>query len=454
MRSIPLKNHSDWTPFPTHVLPPVIRKFVEEGAASIGCDPTTIVLPLLVVIASAIGNTRRLRLTNTWDVPPVLWTAVIGRSGSQKSPGYKFAMRPVEAIRRELIQQHSKALARFTPEDKDGNKVPPPMLERWSVSDVTVESLADLLEANRRGLMANAEELSGWIGNFGRYSKGGSQSGEAARWLTCYDAGNIQVDRKTGDKRSIFVSDAAVCVTGTIQPGTLNRAVGVEHRENGLLPRMLLAYPPQRQKSWRNVDVEPDTVERMTDIVRRLRDLDFQLDRFGKEVPRICRLTDAGIQEWIRFYNAHAVEQHNAESDELAAAFSKLEEVTARLAMVIHLTRFTSGEAVEPDQVDEESVKAAVELTEWFRGETRRVYLLLDQSAEDQQLADLVRWIRGKHSGDVAPRDLVTGRREIKDADQAATILQSMADSGFGYWYAVPTTSSGGAPTRRFRLNG
>lgn len=447
-----MKNCNKWKPFPTHVLPPVIRKFAEDGAASIGCDPTTIDLPLLVVIASAIGNTRRLRLTNTWDVPPVLWTAVIGRSGSQKSPGYKFAMRPVEAIRRDLNRQHSKALAKFTPEDKDGNKVPPPMLERWSVSDVTVESLADLLEANRRGLMLNAEELSGWIGNFGRYSKGGSQSGEAARWLTCYDAGNIQVDRKTGDKRSIFVSDAAVCVTGTIQPGTLNRALGVEHRENGLLPRMLLAHPPQRQKSWRNVDVDPKTVERMTDIVRRLRDLDFQFDRFEKEVPRICRLTDAGSLEWIKFYNAHAVEQHNAESDELAAAFSKLEEVTARLALLIHLTRFASGEAVDPAQVDEASVKAAVEVAEWFRDETRRVYAILAQGDEKRQQAQLTAWIREKHLGDLSTRDLVAGRREINDVHQAETVLQSLADSGFGEWYQVPTTSKGGVPTRRFRL--
>jgi hypothetical protein len=447
-----MNQYNDWQPFPVAALPKVVRDCVDEGAAAIGCDPATIVLPLLVVLASAIGNSRRLRLKKSWDVPPILWTAIVGRSGSQKSPGFKFAMRPVDTIRRELIQQHKQDLAKLPAKAKDGSKPPAPLLERWSVSDVTVESLADLLDANPKGLMLTAEELNGWLGNFGRYANGAGQSAEAARWLTCYDAGTIEVDRKSVDKRSTFVPDAAVCVTGTIQPGTLNRAIGVEHRENGLLPRMLLASPPQKQKSWRNEDVDPKTVDQMTDTVRKLRGLRFGKDHSGNAVPRIVRLSVAAKKVWVKFYNDHAAEQHRAETDDLTAAFSKLEETTARLALTIHLTRLTSGEPVDPDQVDEESVKAAVELTEWFREETRRVYQILDQSVVDQKLAELVRWIRGKHSGDVALRDLVAGRRGIKDVHQAETVLQSLADSGFGEWYQVPTTSKGGAPTRRFKL--
>lgn len=320
------------------------------------------------------------------------------------------------------------------------------------MSDVTVESLADLLEANPKGLMLTAEELSGWLGNFGRYAKGGGQSAEAARWLICYDAGTIEVDRKSGDKRSTFVSDAAVCVTGTIQPGTLNRVIGVEHRENGLLPRMLLAYPPQMQKTWKNVDVDTKTVDLMTNVVRELRGLSFDKDRFENEVPRLVRLSDAAKKVWVTFFNEHAGEQHRAESDDLAAAFSKLEETIARLALTLHLTRFAAGEAVDPDQVDEESMAAAVELAEWFREETRRVYAKLAQSDQERQQAELTAWIRQKHQGVVSTRDLVTGRREIKDADQAERILNELHKAGHGDWYSVPTTDKGGAPTRRFKL--
>jgi hypothetical protein len=85
---------------------------------------------------------------------------------------------------------------------------------------------------------------------------------------------------------------------------------------------------------------------------------------------------------------------------------------------------------------------------------TRRVSQLLDQSTEGKHLADLARWIRATHPGAVAPRDLVAGPREIKDATQAEAVLQSMADSRLSTWYDVPPTSRGGAPTRRFKITG
>jgi hypothetical protein len=37
-----MKDCNGWKPFSTRVLPPVIQKFVEDGAAAIGCDPAAI----------------------------------------------------------------------------------------------------------------------------------------------------------------------------------------------------------------------------------------------------------------------------------------------------------------------------------------------------------------------------------------------------------------------------
>src|SRR5262249_4622581 len=48
--------------FPVDALPDPIRDFVDAGARAIGCDPSYLALPLLTVVAAAIGNTRRLEL--------------------------------------------------------------------------------------------------------------------------------------------------------------------------------------------------------------------------------------------------------------------------------------------------------------------------------------------------------------------------------------------------------
>jgi hypothetical protein len=439
-----MRKLNGWKPFPVNVLPPVIKKFISEGAASIGCDPVAIALPLLAALASTIGNTRRLKIKSDWLAPPILWAVIIGRSGSQKSPGFKLALRPLETIQAEILSEWKQRM-------EAGVNPAVHSLERLTVGDTTIEALADTLAANPRGLLLKSEELNGWISSFGRYKAGDRSSGDAARWLICYDAGYVEVDRRK-DKKHIVIPNASVSVCGTIQPGILHQAIGNEHRENGLLPRMLLACPPQNKKKWRESEIAGQTIEQVTDVFRNLRKLDFRLDRYGNGLPEIISLSQQAKELFIDFFKEHAEHQHKAESDDLAAAFSKQEETTARLALVLQLTRCASGDVADCREVESTNMAAAIELVRWFREETRRVYQILDQFAESKQLDDLVRWIRAKHSGDVAPRDLLSGRRGIKDANQAEAVLQSIADSGLGTWYDVPSTSNGGVPTRRFKL--
>src|SRR5690606_36846126 len=81
-----------YEPFPVDILPQPLRQFVIEGAASIGCDPDYIALPMLSALAAAIGNSRRVRLKRGWFEPSVLWTAVVGESCTTKSPTIELAL--------------------------------------------------------------------------------------------------------------------------------------------------------------------------------------------------------------------------------------------------------------------------------------------------------------------------------------------------------------------------
>jgi len=102
-----------YVPFPVEVLPSAMARLVKESADSIGCDMANVALPLLTVFGAAIGNTHRLRLKDGWDVPPLLWSVMIGRSGSGKSPGWKAAINPLVAIQREARRLYMKALAQW-----------------------------------------------------------------------------------------------------------------------------------------------------------------------------------------------------------------------------------------------------------------------------------------------------------------------------------------------------
>ncbi len=81
-----------YTPFPTEVFPPTIRRFVDAGAESIGVDPAFVAVPLLSVCATAIGNTRRAMVKPGWNEPSVLWTAIVAPSGCAKSPAMNLSL--------------------------------------------------------------------------------------------------------------------------------------------------------------------------------------------------------------------------------------------------------------------------------------------------------------------------------------------------------------------------
>ena len=71
-----------YEPFPVDTLPAVVGKYVESSAAALGCDASYVALPLLSALASAVGNTRRVRLKASWSEP----CASSGRSPSE-NPG-------------------------------------------------------------------------------------------------------------------------------------------------------------------------------------------------------------------------------------------------------------------------------------------------------------------------------------------------------------------------------
>ena len=82
-----------YVPFPVDVLPEPIRSYVAAGAVTLGCEPAYIALPLLAVLASAVGNSRRVQLKQSWCEPCLVWAVIIGESGTLKSPAPDLALR-------------------------------------------------------------------------------------------------------------------------------------------------------------------------------------------------------------------------------------------------------------------------------------------------------------------------------------------------------------------------
>lgn len=455
-----------FTPFPADVLPEPIRGFVTEAAKAIGCDASYIALPLLSGLASAIGNTHRIALKRGWTEPAIVWTAIVGDSGTAKSPALELGLRPIRKRQHDAMKEHAEAMKQHADalamHERDAahwkrskSDTPPPakpeapIADRCWTDDATTEALAVLLQQNPRGLLMVRDELAGWF-NFDRYA-GGKGGGDAAKWLEMFGGRPMVVDRKTGG--TLYVPRAAVSIAGGIQPETLRRALGQEHRDNGLAARLLLTCPPRKPKRWTEADVNADTEAAVALVFDRLFGLTPETDDDGDERPRLVTLADDGKRAWVTFYNEHAGEQVNLSGDE-AAAGSKLEGYAARLALVVHLTRWAAGDATlrDPARVDEASIAAGVVLARWFGDEARRVYAILGESDEGRESRRLVEWIERK-GGTATVRDLTRGPREYRgDPERAAKALGELVAAGVAVWVHDYHSPKGGRPTDRIRL--
>lgn len=466
---------SAYAPFPVDVLPEPIRSFVAAGAKAIGCDASYIALPLLSALAAAIGNTHRIALKRGWTEPVILWTAIVGESGTMKTPAFKLAMRAIRKAQDKAWKEHEVARAEWDAEhlryeaelaawkrqaakvrgdaDDPPTKPAPPIARRYIVADTTTEALAPILLGNPRGVLLARDELAGWFGSFDRYAKSGKAGADSAHWLSMHNGEALTIDRKTGIPPTIHVPSASVSIAGGIQPGILTRAMGREHHESGMLVRLVFAMPPRTVKRWTEADVNPASEAVIAAVFDRLFALTPDIDEAGDDRPRLLTLAADGKTAWVRFYNEHASEQVDLSGD-LSAAWSKLEGYAARLALVIHLTRCAANDATLHDaaRVDESSIAAGVVLARWFGDEAKRVYAILSESDDDREARRLVDLIQRK-GGDASGRELVQASRMFPTVADAEAALSALVEAGYGSWTQPEQRGRGGPKARRFVLS-
>lgn len=457
-----------YAPFPVSVLPEPLRSLVIAAAQAMCCDLAYVALPALAVAAAAIGTSRRIRLKRGWTEPAAVWTVIVGESGAMKTPPYKLAVDPLRQLQGQLLREHEEKLELYERQkmlyekelaewkrDKKSHRDPPvrpeePRAVRVVISDTTVEAIAPILLANPRGLLLARDELAGWIGSFDRYS--GGRGSDAAQWLSMHNGESIIVDRKTGTPRTIYVPQALVSVTGSIQPEILRRALGSEHRESGLAARLLFAYPPRRPKQWSEAEIDPELQMHYASLLEQLHGLQPSIRADGSQEPVILDLTPEAKRLWIEFYNQHAAETAGRCGD-LAAAWSKLEGYAARLALVVQMARQAAGDpTADPLLVDARSIEAGVALSRWFGGEAEHVYGAMVESDEDRDRRQLVEKIVAL-GGRVTAHEL-RHRGFGGDTGAAEAALCDLVQRGHGRWDDHPPGPNGGRPTRVFIVDG
>jgi hypothetical protein len=412
-----------FVPFPLACLPPEAAAYVRAFAPTLNADPAMIAVPMLAGLASTVGNAARVEIRRTWHEHAAFWTAVVSRSGTGKTPAMNGALRPVHSIEAEAREAYERALEEWEERraraQADGETFTEerPTPDRLTLNNATIEAVGARLESNPRGLLLYRDELAAWLGSFDRYTNG---DGELAQWLELYNNVPISIDRKTGDKPSIYLNRPFLGITGAIQPSVLREKLGEIHFTSGLAARIWFVEPPERPRQWIEADVTREVAEAFGGLFRAVRGAPYAGE------PRDLPLTPDAKRIFKAWWNENAAVLDATGSEPLRAMLSKAEALAARLALTLQLAHNPEAEAVEAH-----AMERGVHLAKWFRYEAARVYQRHDfaaraVSAEARNLARLPdpfawgdvasAWGVGRRRAHDIRKDLYE-RGKVEDAD-------------------------------------
>jgi hypothetical protein len=399
--------HMAYRPFPTDALPEQVRAIVTEAAKSIGCDEAAIALPCLVGLGVAAGNWRVAVKDEDWRVPPAVWAVIARPSGSQKSPALDVTLDYFRRRQEEYSRQHSA---------KRSGREPERPKTVWT-DNATTEGLDDAFRGNPRGILYGCDELSGWLGTFGLYKNGRSATDEGW-YCQRYNGRASNTVRKKISERGGCAS-GMLGVTGCATIDTLRTLLTRSVRECGLMARLVICIPPESRRRWTDSTVSAASRQRYYSLLDRL---------FEDDEPKVARLSPEAKGLFRDFFDQHNEESEQLGLDDLRAAFSKLEELPARLALILHVAEGRDG------AVSGNSMARAVAVAGWVKNETRRAYAILRPCQHGPPLPpDLGRLLKlMARKGPMRARDVQAGSHahRNKSAPQTKADLDRLVASG------------------------
>jgi len=474
----------DLPEFPVEVLAPSCREWVERAAHGSGVTPAHVAIPLIGIVSSLIGTARRAQASRSWTQPLSVWAAVIGFSGSGKTPGLDTVRRALALVERDkkkkiADQQHAheakveaakaardiwkeqveKAakesvvdLENYRAAKKAATPLPPPeaivpgpfVAPRLYVSDATIERLAVLLTARPRGMLLIGDELAGLFLNMSRYSNGSDRE----FWLEAWNGGCFTVERMS--REPIRVDHLLVGLIGGFQPDKLARSFDGDH--DGLYGRVLFAWPsepPYRELANDIAEIEPEIVNALD----RITELKAGEDQHGEFAPRAIPLSPDALAAFEEFRQlAHNKKQ--ALDGREREWMAKAQAHTLRLAGALEFVHWAFIGGEEPKHISTQSINAAVRLVhEYFWPHSRAALRQIGLSEKHVNARRVLRWLAASARDEFSREDIRVGCLcRTLDADQTQSLIDALAKSG---WCKEITSIRKGAgrPARRWTVN-
>jgi Protein of unknown function (DUF3987)/Bifunctional DNA primase/polymerase, N-terminal len=454
--------------FPIEALPASMCDWLLRSARGAGVTPAHVAVPLLGIASSLIGTSRRVCACRSWSEPLTMWVAVVGFSGTGKTPGLDVTRRVLSLIERgrkqkiaELQREHEtraqrakaekkkweKAVAEAVeaklpapPKPADATEPGPFVAPRLSLSDSTIERLAVLLEVRPQGMAFVADELARLFLNMRRYSNG--QDNEF--WLEAWDGKHFVVERQ--GRPPVVLDYLLMGVIGGFQPDKLSRAF--EGDDDGMYARFYFAWPeePAHQPLSNEVsEIEPEIQNALTRVVN------LPTGEDGVFAPRTVDLSPEGLSAFETFRAFLAQLKLDLDGREREWAAKGATHVLRLSGTLAYLDWAMLG-GTEPQSIGQQHVEAAVQLwREYFWPHSQAALRQIGLTEKHTNTRRVLCWIRTNQKTEISLLEIrreALGRR--LDAEQTRTLLDGLVRAG---WLKLVTTKTGGRAIHRWQVN-
>jgi hypothetical protein len=421
------------TPFPLHSFPTPMADLIDAASDIFDLDPAAIALPMLTVAGAAIGNSRRLQLTDGHSLPPNIWSAILSNDDPRLSHIHRLILAPLIERQENIADFIHLSQSQYSIELDDWNhfhhetnepKPLPPRADfrQYFFTDPDYRRLPEYLARQPRGCLLVQDDLSQWF------------QATPIQCLSLFDAPPFTFDRAKS-LHIRFAPHAFLAVTGSLSPTEPDCvSPGLFHRSPDsnsirLASRFLFACPPQTHSLRPASFIKPRVLLAWSDLITKLYCLD-PTPSLGSIKPILLPLHRSAIKELNSAHDHLATAALQQSDPRLRRHLLNLIEYIPRLALILQLA--TPSDESPHDLVDAYSISSAAKLIEWFADELKRIYLNLaidSSAAETLSILSLI----SRHGGKITARELMRASRPFsRSTSDAQTLLQNLAAKGLG----------------------
>jgi len=383
VQELKVKSKAGQNPFPVDVFPKAVQEIITATNESLNFPIDFIGASMLYAVSVSIGNTYKVEVKKGWQEGVVLYLAIVGRAGTNKSHPFSFALKPIEVEDRINYQHYQRdlkefealnALTKAEKKEQGIEEIVKPILKQYLVTDFTPEALTEVHKFNKRGIGVYADELASWFNNFNRYNKGS----EEQFWLSNWSGKPIRINRKTSEPT--YIPLPFIPVAGTIQPSVLNQLAD-NRTENGFLDRLLFVAPENLKKEcWNEKELSTSIFDNWENIISNLLKLTLNEGELNQLQPEILKFTPEAKQYLFNWQRELTDQSNKPENEAISGICAKIEVYAVRLALCLEMIKYACGES-KKQAVGIEAVQGALKLVEYFKRTAIKVHSIVSNAS-------------------------------------------------------------------------